>query len=65
MKTIDLKLNTKYYSVYKESESFVLSENLQNLGVIYEVIEKFDSEANLKDYMLNMEKESGYAFERI
>lgn len=62
---MELKLNTQKYSVHKECETFVLSRDMQNLGVIYEIIEKFDTESELKDYMLNMEKDTGYVFERV
>jgi hypothetical protein len=58
MKTIDFKINNKgtckYYRASGENDEYIFSENLNNLGIVYSIIEKFKSEEDLKAYMLEM-----------
>ena len=69
MKTVDFKIRNngkfEYYSVSREHDEYVFSENLRNLGVIYSIIDRFKKEDDLKAYMLQMETKYKEVFEKL
>ncbi len=69
MKTVDFKINNKgkfeHYSVSREHDEYVFSENLHNLGVIYNIVARFKNEDDLKAYMLQMETKYKEVFEKL
>jgi hypothetical protein len=69
MKTIDFKIQNKskfeYYSVYGEHDEYIFAENLNNLGIVYSIIERFKNEPELKDYLLQIETKYKEVFEKL
>jgi|ETNvirnome_2_300_1030623.scaffolds.fasta_scaffold02788_3 CO dehydrogenase/acetyl-CoA synthase alpha subunit len=77
METIDLKIENKngeieYYSTTTEKyldrdsqelQRFVLYENVLGMGVVFNLLEEFDNQANLKSHLKKIESDYGNVFE--